>query len=71
MPRPGMQLCLLVFGGLACLSVDSSGVEDAVLWPNCALVQFFSWILEVRGPWKPRAVGLSSFQLGNDNVCGM
>lgn len=71
MPRPAMQLCYLMFGGLACLSVDPTGAEDAVLWPDCALVQFFPWILEVRGPWKPRAMGLSSFQLGNDNVCGM
>lgn len=66
-----MQLCHRMFGGLAFLSVDPTGAEDAVLWPDCALVQFFPWILEVRGPWKPRAVGLSSFQLGNDNVCGM
>ena len=66
-----MQLCLLVFGGLACLSVDPTGAEDSVLWTNCAVAQFFLWILEVRGPWKPRAVGLSSFQLGNDYVCGM
>lgn len=59
------------FGRHAHLSMDPTGAGDAVLWPSCALLQFFPWSLEVRESWKPRVVGLPSFQLGNDNVCGI